>query len=84
MAKKQNILSSSPDYLFHKIQGSECKTPAQPPMLKGMGVPMTDITSPNKIAPILIGGAKILGGLALRYGLKQGAKHLFKSAAKTL
>ena len=74
MAKKQNILNSSPDYLFHKIQGSECKTPAQPPMLKGMGVPMTDVTSPNKFLPALAIGAKILGGLAVRQGVKYGAK----------
>jgi hypothetical protein len=81
MAKKQNILNSSPDYLFHKIQGSECKTPAQPPMLKGMGVPMTDVTSPNKFLPALAIGAKILGGLAVRQGVKYGAKKLFKKAA---
>ena len=81
MAKKQNILNSSPDYLFHKIQGSECKTPAQPPMLKGMGVPMTDVTSPNKFG-FLIPVAKVAGGLLLRQGLKQGAKQLFKRTAK--
>ena len=82
MAKKQNILNSSPDYLFHKIQGSECKTPAQPPMLKGMGVPMQDVSSPNKLLPFVWAGAKIAGGLLLRQGLKQGAKKLFKSQAK--
>ena len=82
MAKKQNILNSNSDYLFHKIQGSECKTPAQPPMLKGMGVPMKDVTSPNKFLPLLVGAAKVAGGLALRYGLKQGVKHVLKKKAK--
>ena len=91
MAKTQKVLNKNSDQLFHKIGESQVKNGVQPPMINtvlkgdGLGVPMTDVPSPNKWAPLVgIAGRFILGRAAkwaTSQGLKKSMQGLTKNAA---
>lgn len=80
MAKNQKIMNKSSDQLFHKVNGSKVKDGVTPPMLNtvmkgdGLGVPMADVSSPNKWLPLVGLAARAVLPHAARWVGKQGAK----------
>lgn len=89
MAKNQKIINKSSDQLFHKIGESKLKDGVTPPMLNtvmkgdGLGVPMTDVSSPTKILPaVLAVGARFALGRLARYAVKKGVQKSMKGLIK--
>lgn len=89
MAKNQKIINKSSDQLFHKIGESKLKDGVTPPMLNtvmkgdGLGVPMTDVSSPTKILPaVLAVGARFALGRLAKYAVKKGVQRSMKGLIK--
>lgn len=89
MAKAQKLLNKNSDQLFHKVGDSKVKDGVTPPMLNtvmkgdGLGVPMTDVPSPNKILPAVLGlGARWALGRAAKWAVGQGVKKSMQGLTK--
>lgn len=89
MAKTQKVLNKNSDQLFHKVGESQVKNGVQPPMINtvlkgdGLGVPMTDVPSPNKILPAVLGvGARWALGRAAKWAVGKGVKKSMQGLTK--